>query len=276
MARIYQLQSSETNDMCLNAGIRHKTSCTESVSTLPYGSQIIVYSTSEHSTTWRSDHRAFYQSAHYHTVVRSSCIPPVNTVPHGGQIIVYSTSEHSITRWSDRKLVKHQLTNREALPMAVGKDSSVWNAFFLNRTTLSCTRQDSISWLFASMPVFVHLFSNGLVSERYTVRSSLSRVITCCHLFSRSEVLHPESSITRTHSLLGCERDTHNQRLTWLFIHKFTDPWHWINNRPEQWAEREFRFYDRYVQKISWARKRETTQCSTAKLNQPRINTQGS
>ena len=169
-------------------------------------------------------HRALNQSAHYHTVVRSSCIPPVNTVPNGCQIIVYSTSEHSITRWSDRKLVKHQLTNREALPMAVGKDSSVWNAFFLNRTTLSCTRQDSISWLFVSMPVFVHLFSNGLVSERYTVRSSLSRVITCCHLFSRSEVLHPESSITRTHSLPGCERDTQYQRLTWLFIHKFPDP----------------------------------------------------
>ena len=54
----------------------------------------MVYSTSQHSTTWWSD-GASHQSTHL--VVRW-CIPPVNTVPHGDQI-VHSTSQH--TWWSD-------------------------------------------------------------------------------------------------------------------------------------------------------------------------------
>ena len=68
-----------------------------------------MHSTSQHGTTWRSDHRAFHQSARYHMVVRSSCIPPVNTVRHGGQILVYSTSHHSTTWRSDHRAF-HQST----------------------------------------------------------------------------------------------------------------------------------------------------------------------
>ena len=85
-----------------------RSSCIIPVSTVPHGGQIIVYSTSQHSTTWWSDHRVFHQSALYHMVVRSSCIPPVNTVPHGGQIIVYSTSQHSTTWWSDHPVFHRQ------------------------------------------------------------------------------------------------------------------------------------------------------------------------
>ena len=113
-----------------------RTSCIPPVNTVPHGGQIIahstsqhsttwwsdhvhstsqhsitwwsdhVHSTSQHSTTWRSDHRAFHQSTQYHMAVRSSCIPPVNTVPHGGQIIVRSTNQHSTTWWPNRNLVR--------------------------------------------------------------------------------------------------------------------------------------------------------------------------
>ena len=40
----------------------------------------------------------------------------------------------------------------------------------------------------------------------------------------------------------------------------------------EQWVERVFQLYERHVRKTSQARKHETTQCNTAKLNQPRPN----
>ena len=86
-----------------------RSSCIPPVSTVSHNGQIIVLSTSQHSTIRWSDHRAFHQSAQYHTVVippvstvvRSSCIPPISTVPHGGQIIVHSTSQHSTTWWAD-------------------------------------------------------------------------------------------------------------------------------------------------------------------------------
>ena len=80
--------------------------CIPPVSTVPHGGQIIVHSTSQHSTTWWSDHRAFHQSTQYYMVVRSPCIPPVTTVPHGGQITVHSTSDHSTTWWSDQRFVR--------------------------------------------------------------------------------------------------------------------------------------------------------------------------
>ena len=73
------------------------------VNTLPHGGQIIVHFPSQHTTTWRSDHRAFPPSTHYHTAVRPSCIPPVNTLPHGGQIIVHSPSQHTTTWRSDHR-----------------------------------------------------------------------------------------------------------------------------------------------------------------------------
>ena len=63
-----------------------------------------MHSTSQHSTTRWSDHRAFHQSTQYHMVFRSPYIPPVNTLPHGGQIIVHSTSQHSTTWWSDHRV----------------------------------------------------------------------------------------------------------------------------------------------------------------------------
>ena len=98
--------------------------------------------TSQHSTTWWSDHRAFppvktvphggqtivhsHQSRQYRMVVRPWCIPtsqhstawwsgysafpPVKTVPHGGQIMVHSTSQHSTTWWSDHRAF-HQSTH---------------------------------------------------------------------------------------------------------------------------------------------------------------------
>ena len=52
-----------------------------------------------------------------------------------------------------------------------------------------------------------------------------------------------------------------------------SDPWHSIKNCPEQWAERVFRFFKRYAskkKKKNLLRKRETTQCYNARLNQPR------
>ena len=73
----------------LNAGFRLKSSCTAPVSTGPHGGQIIVHFTSQHRTTWRSDHRAIHHSAQYHMVVRSSCIAPVSIVPRGSQIIAH-------------------------------------------------------------------------------------------------------------------------------------------------------------------------------------------
>ena len=94
-----------------------------SVNTAPHGGQINVHSTSQHSTTWwsdqrafhqsttsttwwsderalhqKSDQRAFHQSTQHHMVVRSTCIPSVNTVTHGGQINVPYTSQHSAVR----------------------------------------------------------------------------------------------------------------------------------------------------------------------------------
>ena len=104
-----QQQSNEGNHIHLNAGIRLASSCILPANTVPHGGQIIVHSTSQHSTTWRSDHRAFHQSTQYHMAVRSSDIPPVNTVPHGGQIIGHSTCQHSTTWWSDHHTV-HQPT----------------------------------------------------------------------------------------------------------------------------------------------------------------------
>ena len=114
--------------------------CIPPVNTEPHGGQIIVSSTSQHSTTWWSDHRAFHQSiqhhmvvrsscnstsqhsttlwsdhrAHHkstqhHMVVRSSCLQPVSTAPHDGQIIMHSTSQHSTTQWSDHRAY-HQST----------------------------------------------------------------------------------------------------------------------------------------------------------------------
>ena len=41
------------------------------VNTVLHGSQITVHSTSQHSTTWRSDHCTFHQSTQYHMAVRS-------------------------------------------------------------------------------------------------------------------------------------------------------------------------------------------------------------
>ena len=73
------------------------------VSTVPRSGQIVVHSTSQHSTMWWSDHGAFHQSTQYHVVVRSLCILPVSIVPDGGQIIAHSTSQHSATWWSDRR-----------------------------------------------------------------------------------------------------------------------------------------------------------------------------
>ena len=93
--------------------------------TVPHGGQIIGHSVSQHSTTWRSDHRAFRQLTQYHMAVRSSRIPPVCTVSHGGQIIVHSTSHtaphgsqiivHSVsqhsTTWRSDQRVFHQSVN---------------------------------------------------------------------------------------------------------------------------------------------------------------------
>ena len=99
----YQLHSSEANGIYQNFGIRLNTSssCIPSVTTVPHGGQIIVYSVSQHCTIWRSDHRVFHLSTPHHMAVRSLCIIPVNTIPHGTQI-VYSTSEQCTTWWSDR------------------------------------------------------------------------------------------------------------------------------------------------------------------------------
>ena len=118
----HRLQSNGANYIDWNPGISLKSP----YNAVPHGGQIIVHSTSQHSTTsdhcvllhsttsdhrafhqltqyhirsscippinsTTSDHRAFHQLTQYH--IRSSCIPPVNTVPH--QIIVHSTSQHS-------------------------------------------------------------------------------------------------------------------------------------------------------------------------------------
>ena len=82
MTKRYQLQPNEADHIHLTARIRFQSSC------------------SQHSTTWWSDHCAFYRSTQYHMVVRSLCIPPVNTVPHD-RIIVHSTCQHSTTWWAD-------------------------------------------------------------------------------------------------------------------------------------------------------------------------------
>ena len=44
--------------------------CISPVNTVQHGAQIIVHHTSQHSTTWWSDHRASHQSTQYHVVVR--------------------------------------------------------------------------------------------------------------------------------------------------------------------------------------------------------------
>ena len=77
--------------------------CNPPVNAGPQGCQIIMHSTSQHSTTWQSDHCAFHQPIQYQMAVRSSFIPPVNTVPHGGQIIVHSSSQHNTTWWSEHR-----------------------------------------------------------------------------------------------------------------------------------------------------------------------------
>ena len=98
-----------------------RSSCIPPVGLVPHGGQIIMHFTSQHCTTWWSDHQPFHQSTQhhvavippvstvphggqiesfhpstqYHLVVRVPGIPPVSTVPHGGQIITHSTSQHS-------------------------------------------------------------------------------------------------------------------------------------------------------------------------------------
>ena len=57
-----------------------------------------------------------------------------------------------------------------------------------------------------------------------------------------------------------------------LYIHKYPDSWHRIKNCFDQWVEQVFRFYERYIRENSQARKRKTTQCNVAELNQPRPN----
>ena len=71
----YQLHSSEANGIYQNFGIRLNTSssCIPSVTTVPHGGQIIVYSVSQHCTIWRSDHRVFHLSTLHHMAVRSLC-----------------------------------------------------------------------------------------------------------------------------------------------------------------------------------------------------------
>ena len=72
-----------------------------------------------------------------------------------------------------------------------------------------------------------------------------------------------------------CVKAALGSKRTWLTltsIHKFPDSRHWINCL-EQWVLRVFRFHERYISgENSQARKRETTQCNTAKLTQPRPN----
>ena len=101
-------------------------SCIPPVNTLSHGYHIIVHSTSQHTTTWLSHHRAFHsqhtitwlshhrafhsqhtttwlshhrafhQSTHYHMAVTSS-IPPVNTLSHGYHILEHPTSQYTTT-----------------------------------------------------------------------------------------------------------------------------------------------------------------------------------
>ena len=56
-------------------------------------------------------------------------------------------------------------------------------------------------------------------------------------------------------------------------VPKFSDPWHWIKNCLEQWADRVFRFYERYIRKNSHAGKHETTQCNTIELIPAKVQT---
>ena len=53
---------------------------------------------------------------------------------------------------------------------------------------------------------------------------------------------------------------------SYLSVHRFPDPRHSVKTCLGQWAERDFRFNERYIRKDSQARKSETTQCHTAKL----------
>ena len=135
----------------LNAGIRLRLSCTSSVNSVPHCGHFVVHSTSQHNTTWRSDHRAFHQSTQFHIVhsisqhsstwrsdhrafhqstqfhmaVRSSCIPPVNTIPHGGQIIVHSTSQHSTTWRSDHRAFNQSTQYHMAVRTKACEDEDV-------------------------------------------------------------------------------------------------------------------------------------------------------
>ena len=119
-----------------------RSSCIPPVNTVPHGSQIIVHSTSQSSTKWRSDHPSFHQSTQYHMAVRSSCIPPANTIPHGGQNIVHSTSQHSTTWWSDhrafhRSAQDHMVVRSKACEERGKDESSAWKPLlFLVRTGL--------------------------------------------------------------------------------------------------------------------------------------------
>ena len=101
------------------------TSCIPSVNTVPHGGQIIVHSTSQHNSTWRSVHRAFHQSTQFHMAVRSSCIPPVNTIPHGGEIIVHSTSQHSTTWRSDHRAFNQSTQYHMAVRTKACEDEDV-------------------------------------------------------------------------------------------------------------------------------------------------------
>ena len=120
--------------------------------------QTIVHSTSQHNSTWWSDHRAFHQSTQSHLVVRAtqfhlvvrsiqftnhqrsrsgltanhcrpSCIPPVNTVPHGGQINVHSTSQdsyHMVVRSLHIPPVNTVLHGGQTIMHSTSQHSTTW------------------------------------------------------------------------------------------------------------------------------------------------------
>ena len=118
-------------------------SCTPPVNTVPHSGQI-VHSTSQHSTTWRSD-RAFHQTTQYHMAVRS-CTPPVNTVPHGGQI-VHSTSQHTTTWRSDRAL--HQSTQYHIAVRSTAYEERGENYIRAPRGTLQSQMPNSLKFSLA-------------------------------------------------------------------------------------------------------------------------------
>ena len=119
-----------------------------SVNTEPHGGQIIVHSvagqiivhsTSQHRTTWWSEHRAFHQSTQNHMVVRSSCIPPINTEPHGGQI-VRAFRQHRTTWWSDLRVFRQHRTTWRSDHRAFRQHRTTW------RSDHRAFRQHSTTW----------------------------------------------------------------------------------------------------------------------------------